>query len=34
MVLVAVGSAGARKEISAFMLKHDKHAGQDYLFVA
>ncbi len=34
MVLVAVGSAGARKEISAFMLENDKHAGQDYLFVA
>ena len=34
MVLVAVGAAGAREEISAFMLEHDKHEGQDYLFVA
>lgn len=34
MVLVAVGAAGAREEISAFMLEHDKQEGQDYLFVA
>lgn len=34
MVLVAVGTAGARDEISAYMLAHEKHAGQDYLFVA
>lgn len=34
MVLVAVGAAGAREEITAFMLKHEKVAGQDYLFVA
>jgi len=33
-VLVAVGAAGAREEISAYMLKHAKHEGQDYLFVA
>lgn len=34
MVLVAVGAAGAREEISAFMLEHNRHEGQDYLFVA
>ncbi len=34
MVLVAVGAAGAREEISAFMRKHNKTEGQDYLFVA
>jgi len=34
MVLVAVGAAGARKEIGSFMLKHSKAEGRDYLFVA
>ena len=34
MVLVAVGAAGAREEISLFMEKHNKLEGQDYLFVA
>jgi len=34
MVLVAVGAAGAREEIRAFMLEHKMHEGQDYLFVA
>jgi hypothetical protein len=34
MVLVAVGAAGAREEISLFMEKHNKFEGQDYLFVA
>lgn len=34
MVLVAVGAAGAREEISAFMLKHNRTEGEDYLFVA
>jgi glycosyltransferase involved in cell wall biosynthesis len=34
MVLVAVGAAGARQEISAFMSEHNKAEGEDYLFVA
>jgi len=34
MLLVAVGAAGARDEIEAFLLEHRKTAGQDYLFVA
>jgi len=34
MVLVAVGAAGARAEIAAFMLENHKLEGQDYLFVA
>jgi len=34
MVLVAVGAAGAREDIKAFMLEHNKLEGQDYLFVA
>ncbi|MFC1688760.1 glycosyltransferase [Pseudomonadota bacterium] len=32
-VLVAVGSAGARPKIRAFMSQHGKTEGQDYLFV-
>lgn len=34
MILVAVGAAGARKDIAAFMQQHDKAEGEDYLFVA
>jgi len=34
MLLVAVGSAGARAEIEAFLSEHAKTAGKDYLFVA
>jgi len=34
MLLVAVGAAGAREEIAAFVKKHSKIEGQDYLFVA
>jgi len=34
MVLVAVGAAGAREEISAFMSEQQKSEGEDYLFVA
>lgn len=34
LVLVAVGAAGARKEITGFMQKHKMTQGQDYLFVA
>ena len=34
MVLVAVGAAGAREQISAYMHEHKQHEGQDYLFVA
>ena len=34
MLLVAVGAAGAREEIAAFVQKHNKTEGQDYLFVA
>jgi hypothetical protein len=34
MILVAVGAAGAREEISAFMSQQNKTEGQDYLFVA
>lgn len=33
-VLVAVGAAGAREEIAAYMLEHGKKEGPDYLFVA
>lgn len=34
MLLVAVGAAGARAEITAYLDLHDKLPGQDYLFVA
>ena len=34
MLLVAVGAAGAREEIAAFLHKRNKIPGQDYLFVA
>lgn len=34
MLLVAVGAAGAREQIAAFVHEHDKIEGQDYLFVA
>ena len=34
MLLVAVGAAGAREEIAAFLQSHDTVEGQDYLFVA
>ena len=34
MLLVAVGAAGAREEIAAFLQTHKKIEGQDYLFVA
>jgi len=33
-VLVAVGAAGAREEIGAYLLEHGKKEGPDYLFVA
>jgi len=34
MLLVAVGAAGAREEISSYLGKHGKTPGKDYLFVA
>ncbi|MDX2418855.1 MAG: glycosyltransferase [Xanthomonadales bacterium] len=34
MLLVAVGAAGARKEIETYLHEHNKFPGQDYLFVA
>jgi glycosyltransferase involved in cell wall biosynthesis len=34
LLLVAVGAAGAREEIAAFVSEHKKTEGQDYLFVA
>jgi hypothetical protein len=34
MLLVAVGAAGARAEIEAYLHGHNKVPGQDYLFVA
>jgi glycosyltransferase involved in cell wall biosynthesis len=34
VILVAVGTAGARKDIAAFMQQHEKVEGEDYLFVA
>jgi hypothetical protein len=34
MLLVAVGAAGAREEIAAFLHQHQKVEGRDYLFVA
>jgi len=34
MLLVAVGAAGAREEIAAFLQAHNKVEGRDYLFVA
>ena len=34
MLLVAVGAAGAREEITVYLLEHNKLPGQDYLFVA
>lgn len=34
MLLIAVGTAGAREEIAAYLHRHDKLPGEDYLFVA
>lgn len=34
MILVAVGAAGAREEITDYMNKNNKIPGRDYLFVA
>lgn len=34
MLLVAVGAAGAREEIAAYLSEHAKVPGHDYLFVA
>ena len=34
MLLVAVGAAGARAEITGFLNKYSKQEGRDYLFVA
>jgi hypothetical protein len=34
MILVAVGAAGAREEITDYMHKHNRLPGRDYLFVA
>ena len=34
MLLIAVGAAGAREEIAAFIHQHNKTEGRDYLFVA
>lgn len=34
MLLIAVGAAGARREIESYLHKHDKTPGRDYLFVA
>lgn len=34
LLLVAVGAAGAREEISGFLEEHSKQEGRDYLFVA
>jgi hypothetical protein len=34
LVLVAVGAAGAREEIGAYLIEHGKKEGPDYLFVA
>ena len=34
MLLVAVGAAGARKEIETYLHGHNKIPGRDYLFVA
>ena len=34
MLLIAVGAAGAREEIAAYLHRHDKVPGEDYLFVA
>ncbi|MGA9573210.1 MAG: glycosyltransferase [Lysobacterales bacterium] len=34
MLLVAVGAAGAREEITAYLHEHGRIAGRDYLFVA
>ena len=34
LLLVAVGAAGAREEITSYLLEHNKLPGQDYLFVA
>lgn len=34
MLLIAVGAAGARTKIAAFLDEHSKIEGQDYLFVA
>lgn len=34
MLLIAVGAAGARREIECYLHKHDKTPGRDYLFVA
>lgn len=34
VILVAVGAAGARKDIAAFMKLHNRTEGEEYLFVA
>ena len=34
ILLVAVGAAGAREEIAAYLHRYDKVPGDDYLFVA
>jgi hypothetical protein len=34
IVLVAVGAAGAREKIQAYMVERGKTEGPDYLFVA
>ena len=34
MLVVAVGAAGARQQISEYLTQNDKTEGQDYLFVA
>ena len=34
LLIVAVGAAGAREEIAAYLLEHSKSPGEDYLFVA
>ncbi len=34
MLLIAVGAAGAREEITDYLHKHNKIPGQDYLFAA
>lgn len=33
-IIVAVGAAGARKQIRSFMEEHERCEGEDYLFVA
>lgn len=34
MLIIAVGAAGAREEITAYLDEHNKRPGDDYLFVA